>query len=128
MNPSRHSLLARVHEQASLEERHAVDALYALIDPAIRRRREEERDDEPGLTLEQIRQFVLTVTTAEVENVQVLQVQETSKRHGGRPAALVSSLVRYNQGNQPQPFRTIWVRDNAVWYSTAIGKIRTSAA
>lgn len=122
--PSPNTLLGRIHEQASLEERHDVEGLYRLIDPAIRARREAERDDEPGLTISHLRNLVEPVETAEVEEVEVLEARKVSRRHGGRPAALVRSVVRYTRqassGRSRTESRTLWVRDRGVWYSTAL--------
>lgn len=121
---SPNTLLGRVHEQASLEARHDVEGLYRLIDPAIRARREAEREDEPGVTISHLRKLVEPVETAEVEEVEILEAHKVSGRHGGRPAALVRSVVRYNRNASSRESRTesrtVWVRDGGVWYCTAL--------
>jgi hypothetical protein len=122
MRRSKHTLIGRIHEQARLEAQHDVEALYEFIDPVIRARREQQRDDEPELTLSDIRAFVKAVRTAEVEEVEILEARKVSKRHSARPAALVRSIVRYNDKLTANESRTIWVRDHGVWYSTALNK------
>lgn len=124
MRRSSHTLIGRVHEQARLESAHDVHALYEFIDPAIRAKRETERVDEPDLTLSAIREFVELVTTAEVEEVEILEARKSSERLGGRSAALVRSVIRYNQKPTASESRTIWVRDHGVWYSRALSKRR----
>ena len=119
---SKTTLLGRVHQQASLEESHDVEALYQFIDPAIRGRRERERQDEPNLTLSELREFVSRVETAQVEEVDILEARKVSTRHGGRPAALVQSVIRYNHEAKPQRFRTIWVKEGDTWYSTRVSR------
>lgn len=119
MRRSSHTLIGRIHERARLEARHDVDALYELIDPVIRRRRAEEREDEPERTLSAIRAFVETVRSAVVEEIEILEARKVSEHHGGRPAAEVRSVVRYNDRPTANESRTIWVRDHGVWYSTA---------
>jgi hypothetical protein len=121
---SKTTLLGRVHQQASLEESHEVEALYQFIDPAIRARREREREDEPELTLSELREFVSKVETAQVEEVEILEARKVSPRHAGRPAALVQSVIRYNHEAEPQRFRTTWVKEGDTWYSTGVGRKR----
>jgi hypothetical protein len=123
--PSRHTLLGRVHEQASLEEQRDAEGLYQLIDPTIRARREQVRSDEPGLTLSELEEFARWVEAADVKHVEILEARKASKRHGNRPAALVRSVIRYNHRSEPQEFRTIWVRDSGIWYTTALCKRRS---
>ena len=122
MRRSNHTLIGRIYEQARLEARHDVEALYEFIDPVMRARREQQRGDEPELTLSDIRTFVAVVRTAEVVEIEILEARKVSKRHGGRPAALVRSIVRYNDEPTTNESRTIWVRDHGVWYSTALNK------
>jgi hypothetical protein len=124
MPRSSNTLVGRVHEQAALEARHDVRALYGLIDPVLRARSEKEGDDEPDSTLAEIRSFVLTVQSAEVERVEILEAHKVCEIHGGRPAALVRSLVRYNGEPAARESRTVWVRDRDVWYSTARDALR----
>ena len=122
MRRSNHTLIGRVHEQARLEAQHDVEALYEFVDPVIRACREKQRDDEPELMLSDIRTFVKAVRSAEVEEVEILEARKVSERHGGRPAALVRSIVRYNDKPAANESRTIWVRDHGVWYSAAVNK------
>lgn len=96
---------------------HDVRGLYEFIDPVVRSRREEQRDDEPDRTLAEIRAFVQSVRSAEVEEVEILEARKVSERHGGRPAALVRSVVRYNERPVASELRTPWVRDRGVWYA-----------
>lgn len=117
---SSHTLIGRVHVQASLEARHDVAALYELIDPVIRARREAQRDDEPDRTLSIIRAFVASVRAAQVEEVEILEAHRVCERQRGRPAALVRSVVRYNDEPAAHESRTLWVRDRKTWYSTAV--------
>ena len=118
------TLLGRVHQHASLEQSHDVEALYRFIDPALRARRERERVGEPDLTLANLRKFVSTVESAQVEEVEILEAHKACARHGGRPAALVRSVVRYNHEPDPQTFRTVWVKEGDTWYSTGAAKAR----
>lgn len=119
MRRSPNTLLGRVHGQALLEVQHDVAALYELIDPVLRSHRERQRDDEPERTLSEIRAFVQSVRSAEVEEVEILEAHKVSERHGGRPAARVRSVVRYNERPVAEELHTTWVRDRGVWYTTA---------
>jgi hypothetical protein len=115
---SKTTLVGRVHQQASLEQLHDVEALYQFIDPVIRARRERERVDEPDLTLSELREFVSRVRTAQVEKVEILDARKVCVHQGGRPAALVLSVIRYNEELEPQRFHTTWVKEGDTWYST----------
>lgn len=128
MRRSTNTLLGRVHEQARLEARRDVDALYAFVDPVLRTRREAQAGDEPERTLGEIRSFVATLRSAEVEAVEILEARKICERYGRRPAALVRSVVRYNDEPFARETRTIWVRDNGAWYTTALGTNRPPAA
>lgn len=121
MRLSKHTLLGRVHEQVRLEAERDVEALYAFIDPAIRAR-EEQEGDEPAATLAAIRRFVEAVRSAEVVEVEILEARKACERYGGRPAARVRSVVRYDDAPAATEFHTVWVRDRGVWYSTAPGQ------
>lgn len=94
MRRSSHTLIGRIHEHARLEVEHDAEALYEFIDPVVRARLEEQRDDGAEPTLSDIRAFVKTVRSAEVEEVEILEAHKVSDRYGGRPAALVRSIVR----------------------------------
>jgi hypothetical protein len=118
MRRSRNTLIGRVHEHARLEAEHDVGALYEFVDPAIRARRESLRDGERQLTLADLQAFCETIYSAEVEEVEILQARKRCERHGGRPAALVRSIVRYNGNSAPAETRAVWVRDDSVWYFT----------
>jgi hypothetical protein len=62
---------------------------------------------------------VAAIRTAEIEEVEILKAHKVSAEHGGRPAALVRAVVRYNQSPSAHESITTWVRDRGVWYSTA---------
>jgi hypothetical protein len=115
---SRRTLLGRIHERARLEASRDVDALYAFVDPERRARLEVERDEEPERTLAKIRTRVAHVRSAEVLEVEILDVRKASHRHGGRAAALVRSVVRYDDAPAARESRSIWVRDEGTWYWT----------
>jgi len=121
MRRSRNTLVGRVHEQARLEVRHDVAALYALIDPRIRARLEGRRDDRHEEVLAELRASCATVRSAEVEEVEILEARKSCERHGGRPAALVRSVVRYDERPTAHETREVWVRDGGVWYTTVSG-------
>lgn len=117
--PSKNTLLGRVHLQIALEARHDVEGLYELIDPTLRARRERERDDEPGQTLAALREHIESITSAEIESVEVLEAKKSSELHEGRPAAIVRSTVVYSQEPRARSRRAVWVRHEGHWYSTA---------
>jgi len=116
-------LRSRVREQIALEVEGDVRALYEFTLPAIRTRRIADRDDEPTSSLSQIRDFVGLVDSAEVESVEVVEYASEVERFRGCPAAVVVSEVRYNDSDSATRFRTIWVRDEGKWFSTALGKM-----
>jgi hypothetical protein len=115
---SKKTLFGRVHEQVRIEAMRDVAALYAFIDPRIRARREHERDDEPALTLDAIEAFVRPITTAVVEDIEVVEATKRSERQSGRSEALVRTAVRYNDDPTARRFEATWVRDEGVWYTT----------
>lgn len=115
---SRDTLLGRVHVQVSLERAHDAEGLYRLVDPRLRARRERERDDEPALTLAELRAFLAGIASATVEEVRIVEARRHCSRHQGRPAALVHTRVRYNGEATPRESRTAWVQEAGVWYST----------
>ena len=119
MRLSSHTLLGRVHEQIRLEVRGDVRALYEFMDPLVRARLEAERGAPPESTLTVIRRFVHAIRSAEVEEVEILEARKVSEDHGGRSAAVVRSIVRYNEGPTANESRIQWVREQKVWYSTA---------
>ena len=118
MRLSSHTLLGRVHEQIRLEVRGDVLALYEFMDPVARAHLEAESGDPPESTLTAIRRFVNAIRTAELEEVEILEARKVSEEHGGRSAALVRSIVRYNEGPTANESRIQWVRDQKIWYST----------
>jgi hypothetical protein len=93
--------------------------LYGFIDPVIRARLEDEREDEPERTLAAIRELVGSLRSVEVVELEILEAQKVCRRHGERPAALVRVVLRYDDGPTAHERRTVWVRDRGVWYSTA---------
>src|SRR5262245_15312993 len=113
----------RVREQVASEARRDVSALYEFTLPAIRAKRIAERDDEPELSLSQIRKFVGLIHEAEVESIDVEQIHRSVERFSGCPAAVVVTKVRYNQRRETSEFRCIWVYADGTWFSTALGKI-----
>ncbi len=119
MRISSHTLLGRVHEQVRLEVARDVQALYELIDPVVRARLEARSAEEPESTLRAIRRFVDAIRTAQLEEVEILEARKISEEQGGRSAALVRSIVRYNEEPTANESRILWVRDRKVWYSTA---------
>jgi hypothetical protein len=119
MRISSHTLLGRVHEQIRLEVRGDVRALYEFLDPVVRARLEAEGGDPPESTLTAIRRFVNAIRTAELEEVEILEARKVSEDQGGRSAAVVRSIVRYNEEPTVNESRVQWVRDQKVWYSTA---------
>ena len=113
----------RVREQIASEVRSDVSALYEFTLPAIRARRVAERDDEPELSLSEVRKFVRLIHEAEVESIEVEQFHPAVERFSGRPAAVVVTRVRYNQRSEASQFRCIWVYSSGTWFSTALGKM-----
>lgn len=120
MRRSSHTLLGRIHERVRLEAAHDVRGLYGFIDPVLRERWEARRQGEPARVLEKLRCQVESVRSADVEEVEILEARKVSEHHGGRPAAIVRSVVRYNGEPVARESRTTWVRNEGVWYSTAV--------
>jgi hypothetical protein len=118
MRRSRHTLLGRVHERVRLEAARDVEALYALLDPVLRARREEQ-PDEPERTRSRIRARVATIRSAEVVEVEILAAEKVCSRHGGRPAARVRAVVRYDDAPAARESTSVWVRERGVWYAAA---------
>jgi hypothetical protein len=116
----------RVREQIATEIRGDVCALYDFTLPAIRLRRVAERNDEPGLSLSEIREFVNQVHSAEVQSINVEQFHPSVERFCGWPAAVVVTKVRYNGSNNDSEFRCIWVYNQGTWFTTALGKLRSN--
>ena len=119
----RASLEDRVREQIAAEARGDVSALYGFTLPAYRAARIAERDDEPGLSLGQLREFVGHVREAEVESIEVEQFHPSVERLAGCAAAVVVSRVRYNRRSEASRFRCIWVYTDGTWFSTSLGKL-----
>jgi hypothetical protein len=116
-------LEGRVREQIACEARGDVPALYAFTLPAIRARRIAERDDEPGLSLAEIKQFVGFVFEAVVQSFHVESFHPSVERFSGCPAAVVVTKVRYNRRSRVSTFRCIWVYSDGIWFSTSLGKV-----
>jgi hypothetical protein len=117
-------LEARIKFQIEMEETGNVDALYDLIDPAIRQGRVGAYDSEPDLTISNMREFVGQVQSAELVDM----VIEAYSPDGGavrehRPTAIVIVNVAYNGRSTPTMFRTPWVLENGEWYTRAVGKL-----
>jgi len=119
MRRSGNTLIGRVYERVRLEAEQDVEALYGFVDPAIRARRQESRDDGAEPLRSAIRASVNEVRSATVEQVEIVAARKVCALHGGRPAALVRSIIRYNDSPELSESRTIWVRDEGAWYSTA---------
>lgn len=113
----------RIREQIASEIRGEVSALYEFTLPAIRARRIAERDDEPGLSLSQIQEFVAIVRSAVVESIEIETFHPALERFAGCPAATVVTRVRDNQRSQPCRFRGIWVYSDGNWFTTSLGKL-----
>ena len=122
MRYSRKTLFGRVHVLALLEVEHEVEALYEMIDPVLRAQREKASDNERDLALSGLGAFVQSVRSAEVDKVEILEASKACEQYGGRPAARVRRVVRYNGQPNPEATTTVWVRDEGVWYATALGE------
>ena len=114
----------RVREQIASEVRGDVSALYEFTLPAIRAGRIAERDDEPGLSLSEIKKFVGLVHEAEVQSIHLEQFHPSVARFSCCPAAVVITKVRYNGRSSDTEFRCIWVYSEGTWFTTALGKMR----
>ena len=100
-----------------------VDGWYETIDPQIRARSEEERDDEPELTKAELRAFMATISEACLLSIKVARYSEAGSPHyGNRPVAIVESTVAYDGGRLAR-FRAPWVLEDGVWFTRAVGKI-----
>src|SRR5262245_57243248 len=93
------TLEERVREQIASEVLGDVTALYEFTLPTIRARRIAERNDEPELSLSEIRKFIHVVREAEVQSIHVERFVPSLARYSGFPAAVVVTKVRYNGGN-----------------------------
>ena len=122
------NLAHRIHDQIANEVRGDVSALYEFTLPAIRARRIAERDDEPGLSLSDIKKFVDLVHDAEVESIHIEQFHPSVARLSGCPAAVVVTKVRYNNRSAVSEFRCIWVYSEGNWVTTTLGKICLGAS
>jgi hypothetical protein len=116
----RAQLLERARQQIALEQTRDVEALYDMIDPEIRARRESERTDEPDQTLSAIAKFVGGVRSATIEH---LAIRELTTRRDGTPAGVVEVGVLYNGRPPIGQFRTVWYQRDGVWYTTALNKL-----
>jgi hypothetical protein len=120
MRPSSHTLLGRAHERIRLEASRDIRGLYELLDPSVRMQHAARGEGEREATLSSIEAFVGPIETAEVVEIEVLEARKVSEAHGGRAAALVRSLVRYNGEEAAKESRTEWVRDQGVWYAATL--------
>src|ERR1700682_2945795 len=98
----------RVREQIAREVRGDVSALYEFTLPAIRAGRIAERDDEPALSLWEIREFVGLVHEAEVRSIHLERLHPSVARFSSCPAVVVVTKVRYNGRSSDSEFRCIW--------------------
>ena len=122
--PLKTRLRQRVEHQITLETIKDVDALYQMIDPAIRREGAEEHGLEPERTVSAIRQFVNQVRSARFVGLDIeASTPDGGQSRGNRPTAIVITKVVYNDRLAATVFRTPWVLDNDEWYTTALGKI-----
>lgn len=117
------SLEARIREQIDCEVRRDVSALYEFTLPSINASRLARLAFEPEQTLSDIRDFVELVHTAEVESIEVEQFIPSLERHGGHPAAVAITQVKYNSDREANEFRCIWVYESGTWYTTSLGKM-----
>jgi len=99
-----------------------IDKLYEFTLPEIRNKRISNRDDEPELTKNDIRDFVKNVHSGIVVKIDVEQYHEQSEIYLNCPAAVVVVYVKYNESEKTNKFKTIWVLENATWYSTSLNK------
>jgi len=113
----------RIREQIACEARGDVLALYEFTLSAIRASRNAELDDEPGLSLAQIKEFVGCVFEAQVQSIQVESFHPSVERFSGCSAAVVITKVRYNRRSGLNTFRCIWVYSGGTWFTTALGKL-----
>jgi hypothetical protein len=113
----------RIREQIATEVRRDVPALYQFTLPSIRARRVAEREDEPGLSLSSIREFIGLIAEAVVQSIRVERFQPSLERHGGCPATVVVTKVRYNGDERASEFRCIWVHSERTWFTTSLGKL-----
>nr|WP_298111088.1 hypothetical protein [uncultured Pseudomonas sp.] len=114
---------ARIQEQIQAEVTGDAAALYDLILPAIREKRERERTDEPQLTIDSITDFLASIETAELGAFQIAEFHPKSELYGSNPAIKVEYSVYYNEQTKTS-FSSIWVKYLGQWYSTALGKFR----
>ena len=115
-------LIKRVNAQIDFEVTGDVEVLYHYILPSIREDREQKRNDEPALTLSAIDDFVSKVKSSKCESVEINKFYPNAELYDGNPAAEVILKVSYNDDVKPKIFRTVWVLDKGIWYSTALNK------
>ena len=115
------SIEQRLYEQAAAEQSGDFHKLYEFTLPSIREKRTEERNDEPELSINSLKDFVKSIKTAQIKEVTIEKYHPTSEIYGELPSAVVKSTTLYNN-SKASSFRTIWVLYNEVWYTTAVGK------
>jgi ribosomal-protein-serine acetyltransferase len=111
---SKKTLFGRVHELVRFEARRDVAALIGFVDPGVQDSRRGADESERA----RIEALVGGIRTAAVEDVAVLHAAKVSPEHGGRPAARVRTVVRYNEEAEPVVTESEWVRERGVWYTT----------
>jgi hypothetical protein len=103
--------------QARLEQSGNVAALCRIILPAYRATA--EKMAQSTSTFES---FVKRIQSVELLSFEIERWDPAVPRFGGSPAAVVRTAIRYNKSPQPTHFRTIWVRVDGQWFTTATGK------
>jgi hypothetical protein len=112
-----YTLRQRVALQAELEHSGNVAALCELILPAYRATAEKLAQSTSSFEA-----FIKRIQSAELLSFEIEWWSPAVPRFGGSPAALIRTIVRYNVSAEPAHFRTIWVRVDGQWYTTATGK------
>jgi hypothetical protein len=111
------ALRNRVALQAEPEQSGNVAALCGLILPAYRATAEKLAQSTSSFEA-----FVKRVQSVQLLSFELEWWNPAVARFGGSAAALVRTTVRYNMSAEPAHFRTIWVRVDGQWYTTATGK------
>jgi hypothetical protein len=111
------ALRERVALQARLEKSGNAAALCGLILPAYRATAEKLAQSTSSFEA-----FVKRVQSVELLSFEIESWHPAVERFGGSPAAVVRTAVLYNKSPEPTHFRTIWVRVDGQWYTTATGK------
>ena len=93
------ALIRRVRDQLAFEINGDVPALYAMIDPVIRAKMEQERDGEPARTLSGLTSWADWVHSAEIRELEITGYLRESPGRQNRPVATFQLLVDYNHGD-----------------------------